>query len=51
MVQQQGSPKFSGFIRRLVDDGAISAQQMQSALDNAKKNKLKNVIYSLPFFN
>ncbi|MFC2994360.1 type IV-A pilus assembly ATPase PilB [Acinetobacter sichuanensis] len=51
MVQQQGSPKFSGFIRRLVDDGAISAQQMQSALDNAKKNKLNIVAYLIEHAN
>lgn len=51
MVQQQGSPKFSGFIRRLVDDGVISAQQMQSALDNAKKNKLNIVAYLIEYAN
>lgn len=51
MVSQQGTPKFSGFIRRLVDDGSISAQQMQSALDNAKKNKLNIVAYLIEYAN
>ncbi|AWL30212.1 type IV-A pilus assembly ATPase PilB [Acinetobacter defluvii] len=51
MVLQQGSPKFSGFIRRLVDDGVLSAQQMQSALDNAKKNKLNIVAYLIEYAN
>jgi len=31
------SPKFSGFIRRIVDDGHIAASNMQSAIDAAKK--------------
>ncbi|MFW1857096.1 type IV-A pilus assembly ATPase PilB [Acinetobacter defluvii] len=51
MVLQQSSPKFSGFIRRLVDDGVLSAQQMQSALDNAKKNKLNIVAYLIEYAN
>ncbi|NNP72478.1 type IV-A pilus assembly ATPase PilB [Acinetobacter defluvii] len=51
MALQQGSPKFSGFIRRLVDDGILSAQQMQSALDNAKKNKLNIVAYLIEYAN
>ena len=51
MALQQGSPKFSGFIRRLVDDGVLSAQQMQSALDNAKKNKLNIVAYLIEYAN
>lgn len=31
------SPKFSGFIRRLVEDGHMSASGMQTAIDTAKK--------------
>ena len=35
------SPKFSGFIRRLVDDGHLTAANMQTAIDAAKKlNKI-----------
>ncbi|NAS06054.1 hypothetical protein GPS47_10700 [Acinetobacter haemolyticus] len=32
------SPKFSGFIRRLVEDGHMSASTMQTAIDTAKKH-------------
>ena len=31
------SPKFSGFIRRLVEEGHLSASNMQNAIDAAKK--------------
>lgn len=31
------SPKFSGFIRRLVEDGHMPAPKMQAAIDSAKK--------------
>lgn len=31
------TPKFSGFIRRLVEDGHVSATEMQTAIDHAKK--------------
>ncbi len=31
------SPKFSGFIRRLVEEGHLSASDMQNAIDAAKK--------------
>ena len=31
------SPKFSGFIRRLVEDGHMTASNMQNAIDAAKK--------------
>lgn len=33
------SPKFSGFIRRLVEDGHMTAANMQNAIDAAKKAK------------
>ncbi len=42
---QNGSPKFSGYIRRLVDEGFLSAQQMKDALSNAQKNKMSIVAY------
>ncbi|MFW1745949.1 type IV-A pilus assembly ATPase PilB [Acinetobacter guillouiae] len=45
MSMQNGSPKFSGYIRRLVDDGFLSAQQMKDALSNAQKNKVSIVAY------
>ncbi len=37
MAALQGSPRFTGFIRRLVEDGLVSAENMQSAILNAKK--------------
>ncbi|WP_096732752.1 type IV-A pilus assembly ATPase PilB [Acinetobacter guillouiae] len=45
MSMQNGSPKFSGYIRRLVDEGFLSAQQMKDALSNAQKNKVSIVAY------
>lgn len=42
---QNGSPKFSGYIRRLVDENFLSAQQMKDALSNAQKNKVSIVAY------
>ncbi|WP_327858021.1 type IV-A pilus assembly ATPase PilB [Acinetobacter guillouiae] len=45
MSMQNGSPKFSGYIRRLVDEGFLSAQQMKDALNNAQKNKVSIVAY------
>ncbi len=45
MSIQNGSPKFSGYIRRLVDEGFLSAQQMKDAIDSAKKNKMSTVAY------
>ncbi|CAB1219276.1 type IV-A pilus assembly ATPase PilB [Acinetobacter bouvetii] len=37
MTALQGSPRFTGFIRRLVEDGLVSAEKMQAAISNAKK--------------
>ncbi len=37
MSELHTSPKFSGFIRRLVEDGHITAANMQNAVDTAKK--------------
>ncbi|CEI53058.1 Type IV fimbrial assembly, ATPase PilB [Acinetobacter bereziniae] len=42
---QNGSPKFSGYIRRLVDEGFLSAQQMKDALTSAQKGKTHLVPY------
>ncbi len=42
---QNGSPKFSGYIRRLVDEGFLSAQQMKDALTSAQKSKTHLVPY------
>ncbi len=39
MTAVQGSPRFTGFVRRLVDEGHLSAEKMQAALQNAKKAK------------
>ncbi|RKG33481.1 type IV-A pilus assembly ATPase PilB [Acinetobacter tianfuensis] len=38
MTALQGSPRFTGFIRRLVDEGHISAENMQQAILQAKKS-------------
>ncbi|ATO19377.1 type IV-A pilus assembly ATPase PilB [Acinetobacter sp. LoGeW2-3] len=45
MTAIQGSPRFTGFIRRLVDEGVISAEDMQGALTSAKKDKVDIVPY------
>ena len=37
MAALQGSPRFTGFIRRLVEDGLVSAENMQNAVLSAKK--------------
>ena len=39
MSELHTSPKFSGFIRRLVEDGHITAANMQSAVETAKKTQ------------
>ena len=45
MSIQNVSPRFSGYIRRLVDEGFISAQHMKDALEGAQKNKMNTVEY------
>ncbi|MGV2947674.1 type IV-A pilus assembly ATPase PilB [Acinetobacter sp. AGC35] len=40
MTALQGSPRFTGFIRRLVEEGVISAEDMRSALTHAKQEKV-----------
>lgn len=39
MTALQGSPRFTGFIRRLVDEGYVSAEDMQKAVADSKKEK------------
>ena len=41
MTLEPNVPKFSGLNRRLVDEGNLTAQQMQAAIDGARKNKKK----------
>lgn len=41
----QGFPKFTGFIRRLVEEHHISAEDMQTAVEKAKKAKRDIVAY------
>ena len=40
MTALQGAPRFTGFIRRLVEEGVISAEDMRSALAHAKQEKI-----------
>jgi len=40
MTALQGSPRFTGFIRRLVEEGVISAEDMRTALAHAKQEKV-----------
>ncbi|QKU20450.1 type IV-A pilus assembly ATPase PilB [Acinetobacter lwoffii] len=40
MTALQGSPRFTGFIRRLVEEGVISAEDMRSALAHVKQEKI-----------
>ncbi|WP_151752720.1 type IV-A pilus assembly ATPase PilB [Acinetobacter soli] len=44
------SPKFSGFIRRLVEEGHIDAHDMQMAQESAKKNKQDIVPYLIDHY-
>ncbi|WP_296280636.1 type IV-A pilus assembly ATPase PilB [uncultured Acinetobacter sp.] len=51
MSIQNGSLRFSGYIRRLVDEGFVSAQQMKDALDSAQKMKMSTVEYLIEKLN
>ena len=51
MSLQQSSPRFSGYIRRLVDEGLVTAQQMQDAVEKAKKNKVSVITYLVESLN
>lgn len=44
-------PKFSGINRRLVDEGVLSAQQMQTAVESAKKSQKKLIPYLIEHLN
>ncbi len=45
MSALQGFPKFTGFIRRLVEEGHVSAENMRNAIEQAKKAKQDIVAY------
>ncbi len=45
MSVQQATPRFTGFIRRLVEDGLVSAENMQTAIMAAHKEKVDIVPY------
>lgn len=45
MTALQGSPRFTGFIRRLVEEGQVSADKMRDAILNAKKANQDIVAY------
>ena len=46
-----GAPKFTGFIRRLVDDGIIAAEAMQQAILSAKKTEQDIVPFLIDHLN
>ncbi len=46
-----GAPKFTGFIRRLVDDGIIAPDAMQQAILTAKKTEQDIVPFLIDHFN
>ncbi len=45
MTALQSSPRFTGFIRRLVEDGLVSTENMHIAVTNAKKTNQDIVPY------
>mgnify|MGYP000408463826 FL=1 len=45
MTALQGSPRFTGFIRRLVEEGHVSAEKMREALLSAQKANQDIVAY------
>ena len=51
MSLSQNLPKFSGFIRRLVDENFLSATQMQLALQQAQQSKISIVAYLVEQLN
>lgn len=51
MTALQGSPRFTGFIRRLVDEGVLPAEDMRTALANAKQEKTDIVAYLVSHHN
>lgn len=42
MSVSNGLPKFTGFIRRLVEDGRVTAENMQQAMLSAKKGSARH---------
>ena len=46
-----GAPKFTGFIRRLVDDGVVAAEAMQQAILSAKKTEQDIVPFLIDHLN
>ncbi|QIO09999.1 type IV-A pilus assembly ATPase PilB [Acinetobacter lanii] len=44
-------PKFSGINRRLVDEGVLTAQQMQTAVESARKSQKKLIPYLIEHLN
>ncbi|NHC02877.1 type IV-A pilus assembly ATPase PilB [Acinetobacter sp. 187] len=44
-------PKFSGMNRRLVDEGVLTAQQMQTAVESARKSQKKLIPYLIEHLN
>ena len=51
MTSLQGTPKFTGFIRRLVEDEVISAEHMQKAVNDAKKDNKDIVPFLIEQYN
>lgn len=51
MSVQQATPRFTGFIRRLVEDGLVSAENMQTAIASAQKEKIDIVPYLIQNLN
>ena len=51
MTLEPNVAKFSGLNRRLVDEGNLTAQQMQAAIDGARKNKKKLIPYLIDHSN
>ncbi|WP_180037522.1 type IV-A pilus assembly ATPase PilB [Acinetobacter sp. YH12127] len=51
MSVQQATPRFTGFIRRLVEDGLVSAENMQTAIKAAQKDNVDIVPYLIQNLN
>jgi type IV pilus assembly protein PilB len=51
MTVLQSTPKFTGFIRRLVEDGLISAEHMQKAITDSKKDGKDIVPFLIEHYN
>ena len=51
MTLEPNVPKFSGLNRRLVDEGNLTPQQMQTAIDQSRKAKKKLIPYLIEHVN